>query len=101
MLFYHDTDYTMQAIVAVSVIALFALQYFLCAKAKNGILKQLPFAYVALILLLVGMVLVSDAHNSFLDLRALIAILLGVYAAICAAAILAARLVYRFINRKK
>lgn len=98
---YHDTDYTMQALIAISVIVLFALQYFLCAKAKSGILRQLPLAYVALILLLAGLVLVSDAHNSFLDLRALIAILLGVYAAICAAAILAARLVYRFKNRKK
>lgn len=102
MFMFNGTDYTIYVIIAVTVIFLFALQYLLCRKTRNRLLRAIPFL---LPLVAIAAALISAAsfgHNGgFVDLSMVAAGLLAIYALICIIAILLARLVYRYHSRNK
>lgn len=100
MLTINGTDYTLYVFVALSAAVLFALEYFLCAKTGRWWLRGLPWLYVALILALAVVVVLTDAGNGdYIDLTAAVALLLCAYAAICAAALAAAVVAHRLTRR--
>lgn len=102
MFMFNGTDYTIYVIIAVTVIFLFALQYLLCRKTRNRLLRAIPFL---LPLVAIAAALISAAsfgHNGgFVDLSMVAAGLLAIYALICIIAILLARLVYQYHSRNK
>lgn len=102
MFMFNGTDYTIYVIIAVTVIFLFALQYLLCRKTRNRLLRAIPFL---LPLVAIAAALISAAsfgHNGgFVDLSMVAAGLLAIYALICIIAILLARLLYRYHSRNK
>lgn len=101
MLMINGTDYTIYAAVFATFIFLFTLQYFLCVKTQNRLLRAIPFL---LPLASFGAAIISAAsygHNSgFVDLSLVMAGLLVIYTVICLLAIAAARLVYGYRSRK-
>ena len=99
MLTVNDTDYTLPAIVLISIIVLFSVQYMLCVKAKRTWLKLLPLLYVIFLFALAVFVVVTADGSGFLDFSGVLAVFICIYAAICAAAIGAAWIVYKIRKR--
>lgn len=101
MLMFNGTDYTIYVIIAATVVLLFALQYLLCCKTENGLLRAIPFLLPLSAIIMAIISAAAYGHNSgFLDLSMVAAGLLAAYAVICLTAILAAWLVYRGRKRK-
>ena len=100
MFIYNGTDYTLCVFAALSAVLLFAVQYFLCAKARSKALKFSPSLYVVLILILAAVCLVTPDTSGFIDLSSAVALLLCIYAAICLIAVLAALALFRFKRKK-
>ena len=91
---FNGTDYTIPVIVIISIVLLFTVQYILCTKTKKIIIKLIPLLYDVFIMVLGVLTLLMPSGGGFIDLRAAIALLLFIYAVICAASILAAWIVY-------
>lgn len=91
---YDGVDYTLPAIAVLSFLVLFTVQYLLCRYCRSGFLRSLPWLWVIAALGLALTCFWSDT-GGWIDLRALFALLFCGYAAICAAGIGAAHLVYR------
>lgn len=102
MFMFNGTDYTIYVIIAVTVIFLFALQYLLCSKTRNRLLRAIPFLLPLAAIIAALISAASLGHNGgFLDLSMVAAGLLAIYALIGIIAILLARLVYRYCSRNK
>ena len=93
------SDLALPLTLLVTFAALFGLQYLLLAKTTRRWVRALPFAVPALPAIRAVQVLYGPG-GGFLDLRPLIAFLLGCYAALCLAAVLLARLVWRLRLRR-
>lgn len=101
MLMFNGTDYTIYVIIAVTFVLLFALQYLLCCKTENRLLRAIPFLLPLGAIVMAIISAASYGHNSgFIDLSMVAAGLLAAYAVICLTAILAARLVHRSREKK-
>ena len=87
-------------IAALPLMALFALQYFLCTRTERRLLRAIPFLLplVCAALALYFWIARPDS-GGFIDLSGVVAFLLAIYAAVCAAAILLARLAFRLRHR--
>ena len=83
--------------VILSFLAMFGVQY-LCCRARNPIVRHLPWLWVIGILILAVAGLFGDT-GGWIDLRSFFCAVLCGYAAICAAGIGLAHLVNR-INHK-
>ncbi len=85
-----------------SLLMLFGIQLFLCAKGKHPIVRSLPFAYVLLLLGLAAYIhMAGGSSGGFIDLTSLAVVLVLIYAAICTAVIFLAKLVHWLIKRRK
>jgi|GEM_PF-1673632 len=79
-----------------SLALLFGLQYLLCAKGSNRIVKNLPWLWVILAAGIAVLFRAADTTpEGAIDFMLVLAVLFGVYAVLCAAALLSARLVWR------
>lgn len=98
---YNGVEYTLPVIAAASFIALFALEYLLLKKARRRWIKLLPLLYVVFLLCLAAHTLFSrTGGGGFIDLSGFIALVLVIYAAICAAALLLAWAVHKLAGRR-
>ena len=99
MLTINGTDYTLPAIILISVIVLFSIQYLFCTRAKKTWQKLLPLLYVIFLFALAVFVVVTADGSGFLDFSGVLAVFICIYAAICAVAIGAAWIVYKIRKR--
>ena len=99
MLTINGTDYTLPAIILISVIVLFSIQYLFCTRAKKTWQKLLPLLYVIFLFALAVFVVVTADGSGFLDFSGVLAVFICIYAAICAAAIGATWIVYKTRKR--
>ncbi len=95
MLTINGTDYTLPAIILISVIVLFSIQYLFCTRAKKTWQKLLPLLYVIFLFALAVFVVVTADGSGFLDFSGVLAVFICIYAAICAVTIGAAWIVYK------
>lgn len=94
----NGNDYTLQAVLLLSIAVLFFLQYVLCRKTANKWIRAIPFLAPAAAL--IGAVwFILQPKGGFIDLSMLAAVMCGIFAVICLIPILAARLVCR--HRRK
>ncbi len=85
-----------------SFVVLFALQYFLLAKTHHFLLRNLPWLWVIAFALFAGLFVLADSTPSgAIDFMLLIAVLLGVYAFLCAVVLLLARLVRHIVEKRQ
>ena len=98
MLVFNGSDYTLIAVPVLSALVLFLVEYLICRKTARRWLRRLPWLYPLLLLVLAGLSLVSTP-TGFLDLRELAALLLLIYAAVCAAALVLGWVVCRVRGR--
>ena len=94
----NGTDYTLPLIALASFFILFALQLLLLRLKRLCFLRHLPWAWVAGVLILAVAGLFGDT-GGWIDLRAFFAAVLAGYAAICAAGIGLAHLVFKSKKR--
>lgn len=96
------SSYRVPVIAALPVIALFALQYFLCARTERRLPQAVPFLLpLVCVVLAVYCWLARPGSGGFIDLSGVVALLLAIYAAVCAAAILLARLAFWLRHRAR
>ena len=96
------SSYRVPVIAALPVIALFALQYVLCARTERRLLRAVPFLLpLVCVVLAVYCWLDRSGGRGFIDLSGVVALLLAIYAAVCAAAILLARLAFWLRHRAR
>ena len=94
----NGTDYSLPFFALLSVLALFILQFFLLYSPRLRFLRNLPWIWVAGVMVLAVVTLFGDT-GGWIDLRSFFCgILLG-YAAICAAGIGLAYLLHKLIKR--
>ena len=94
----NGTDYTLPFIALASFFLLFALQLLLLRLKRLCFLRHLPWVWVAGVLILAVAGLFGDT-GGWIDLRAFFAAVLAGYAAICAAGIGLAHLVFKSKKR--
>lgn len=93
----NGNDYTLQAIILLTVMILFLLQYVLCKKSERKWVRAIPFLAPAAALL--GAIwFIIQPKGGFIDFSTLAAVLCGIFAVICLVPIVIARIVCR---RKK
>ena len=95
----NGTDYTLPAIVLISFIVLFSIQYMFCTRAKKTWQKLLPLLYVAFLITWAVFIVATADGSGFLDFSGVLAVFICIYAAICAVAIGAAWIVYKIRKR--
>lgn len=96
------SSYRVPVIAALPVIALFALQFFLCARTERRLPRAVPFLLpLVCVALALYFWIAHPGSGGFIDLSGVAALLLAVYAAVCAAAILLARLAFRLRHRAR
>lgn len=94
-----SNNYSIYAIAGISFLILFTIQYALCKKAKHKIIEYLPFIYIFFILLLAIIAFTETSGGGFLNLNAVVAILLLIYACICILAVFLARFLCSRIDK--
>ena len=99
MLTINGTDYTLPAIILLSVIVLFSIQYLLCSNAKKTWQKLLPLLYVAFLIAWAVFIVAAADGSGFIDFSGVLAVFICIYAAICAVTIGAAWIVYKIRKR--
>jgi len=82
----NGVDYSAIIVVAVTVIALAAAEYFICLKSKKSSYRKV-LLFVPFMVLVGAMFVYGGEGGGFIDLRGYVAVILAVYALICAAAI--------------
>ena len=96
------SSYRVPVIAALPVIVLFALQYFLCARTERRLPRAIPFLLpLVCVVLAVYCWLDRSGSGGFIDLSDTVALLLAVYAAVCAASVLLARLAFWLRHRAR
>ncbi len=89
-------DYSLIIIAVVTVIALAALEYVICAKAKNQQLRKVPL-FIPFIVWTAGLVIygTGTGGGGFIDLSGLVLALFTAYGVICFIGIAAGWVAYR------
>lgn len=89
------TDYTVYVLIAITFVLLFVLQYLLCQKTENRLLRAIPFLLPVAAIISAIISAASYGHNSgFIDLSMVMAGLLAIYALLSLIPILLARWVH-------
>ncbi len=88
------SDYTLQIIIVLTVLALFVLQYVLCKQAASKWLRAIPFL-APLASLAFAAWFALQPKSGFMDFSMLAALLFVLFALLCLVPILVARVVYR------
>lgn len=91
-------DYTLPLVILASFAFLFTVQYLLLRSRHLRFLRHLPWVWVVGVLGLAVTAYFGDS-GGFIDLRSFFALLLCGYAAICAAAIGLAHLIFKLQKR--
>ena len=94
----NGTDYTLPFIAIASFAVLFSIQFLLLQLKRLCFLRHLPWVWVVGVLVLAVVGLFGDT-GGWIDLRAFFAAVLAGYAAICAAGIGLAHLVFKLQKR--
>lgn len=94
------SDYTLQIIIVLTVLALFALQYVLCKQAASKWLRAIPFL-APLASLAFAAWFALQPKGGFMDFSMLAALLFVLFALLCLVPILVARVVYRIRGKKR
>ena len=94
----NGTDLTLPFIALASFFVLFAIQFLLLQLKRLRFLRHLPWVWVAGVLILAVAGLFGDT-GGWIDLRTFFAAVLAGYAAICAAGIALAHLVFKLQKR--
>ncbi|MBR3952627.1 MAG: hypothetical protein IKJ82_03310 [Oscillospiraceae bacterium] len=82
MLIVNGTDYGLLIICVLAFAAIAVLQYFLCAKAKNKILKFLPCVF-GLFFIIGGIAAQFGSSGGFLDMSGFVTFLCLAAAGLC------------------
>ena len=90
------SDYTLQIIIVLTVLALFVLQYVLCKQAASKWLRAIPLASLAF-----AAWFALQPKGGFMDFSMLAALLFVLFALLCLVPILVARVVYRVRGKKR
>ncbi len=94
-------EYSFLLLPVLSFVILFALQYVLLAKTRSFLLRNLPWLWVIGLALFAGlMVLADDTPQGAIDFMMVFAILVAVYAFLCAVVLLLARLVRHIVEKR-
>lgn len=94
----NGTDYTLPLFAVLSFFVLLGGQYFLLRTVRLAFLRHLPWLWVIGMLGLAVAAYFGDT-GGFIDLRSFFAALIAGYAALCAAGIGLAHLLYKLKNR--
>ena len=94
------SDYTLQIVIVLTVLALFVLQYVLCKQAASKWLRAIPFL-APLASLAFAAWFALQPKGGFMDFSMLAALLFVLFALLCLVPILVARVVYRVREKKR
>ena len=97
----NGTDYTLIAVGIIVAALFFAVQYFLCGKARRIGVKLIPVYFSLLILVLAALVMTGDRGDPFIeDMRGVVALAILGFAVVCGISTGAAWMVYKARNKK-
>ena len=97
----NGTDYSLIVVGIIAAALFFAVQYFLCGKARSLGVKLIPVYFILIILVLAALVIAGDRGDTFIeDIRGVVALVILGFALVCGISTGAAWVVYRARNKK-